>query len=113
MFTQEKLKNILIKFLDRGCGNSISRQELALALECSQDDVVENENMVEDILIEIQEDKAIEDCKLIVKNLVAKGIKPTPESLANYLGIYVKEVKERQYIFDHALAEFKELQAVA
>jgi DNA-directed RNA polymerase sigma subunit (sigma70/sigma32) len=111
MFSQEKLKNVLIKFLDRGC-RDITRQELALELECSREDVVENEKIVEDILIELQEDRAIENCKKILKKLIAKGIEPKPESLADYLGVSVKEVKEKQYIFDQAVAEFREAQAV-
>jgi biotin operon repressor len=112
MFTQERLRSVLIKFLDRDCG-SVSRQELASELECTRDDVVKNEEMVKDTLVEIQEDKAIEDCKLILKNLLAKGINPTPESLADYLGISVRDLKEREYIFDYALAELREPQAVA
>jgi hypothetical protein len=51
------------------------------------------------------EDKAIGDCKLIVKKLVANGIKPTPESLADYLGISVRDVKDKQSVLDRALAE--------
>jgi hypothetical protein len=41
------------------------------------------------------EDKAIKNCKVILKNLLAKGIKPTPESLANYLGVSVKDVSPK------------------
>ena len=66
MFSQEKLKKTLSEFLDRGC-RDITRQELALELECTRDDVIQHEEMVEDILIEIQEDKAVEDCKVILK----------------------------------------------
>ncbi|PSO79451.1 MAG: hypothetical protein BRC41_18980 [Cyanobacteria bacterium QH_9_48_43] len=51
------------------------------------------------------EDKAIEDCKMILESLLANGIEPTPENLANYLGISLREVKEKQYVFDNALAE--------
>jgi len=105
MFSHEKLKKTLIDFLDRGCRGSISREELAKVLECSRDDIFQNEKMVENTLVEIQEDKAVEDCKVILKNLIAKGIKPTPESLADYLGISVRDVKERQYIFDYALTK--------
>ena len=68
MFTQEQIRKVLIKFLDRGRG-SISKEELAKALECSRDDVVKHQNMVEDTLVEIQEDKAIEDCKFILKKI--------------------------------------------
>ena len=111
MFSQEKLKKTLSEFLDRGF-RDITRQELALELECSREDVVENEEIVEDILIELQEDRAIENCKKIVKKLIAKGIEPNPESLADYLGISVKQVKEKKYVFDQAVAEFREAQAV-
>jgi len=61
--------------------------------------------MVENTLVEIQENKVVEDCKVILKNLIAKGIKPTPESLADYLGISVRDVKEKQYIFNYALTK--------
>ena len=104
MFTQQKLRSVLNKFLDRGC-KGISRQELALELECSRDDIVKNKKKVEDTLIEVQEDKAIENCKLILKNLLAKGIELTPESLADYLGVSVRDVKDKKYVFDNALAE--------
>ena len=111
MFSQEELKNVLIKFLDRGC-RDITRQELALELDCTRDDVIEHEEKVENILIEIQEDKAVEDCKITLKNLFAKGIELTPESLAGYLGISVRDVKEKEYIFEQAVAELREAQAV-
>ena len=111
MFSQEKLRNVLIKFLDRGC-RDITRQELALELGCTRDDVIQHEEMVENILIEIQENKAVEDCKVILKNLFAKGIELTPESLADYLKISEKYVIEKQYVFDQAVAEFREAQAV-
>lgn len=111
MFSQEKLKNVLIKFLDRGC-RDITRQELALELGCTRDDVIQHEEIVEDILIEIQEDKAVEDYKKVLKELVAKGVELTPESLADYLGISVKQVKEKKDVFDQAVAEFREAQAV-
>jgi DNA-binding CsgD family transcriptional regulator len=112
MFSQEKLKKTLSEFLDRRC-RDITRQELALELGCTRDDVIQHEEKVEDILIEIQEDKAVEDCKKVLKKLVAKGVELTPESLADYLGISVKEVKEKKYVFDQAVAEFREAQAVA
>lgn len=105
MFSHEKLKKTLIEFLDRGCRSSISREELAKALECSRDDIVQNKKMVEDTLVEIQENKAVEDCKVTLRNLIAKGIKPTPESLADYLKISVRNVKEKQYIFDYAFTK--------
>ena len=111
MFSQEELKNVLIKFLDRGC-RDITRQELALELDCTRDDVIQHEEMVENILIEIQENKAVEDCKKVLKELVAKGVELTPESLADYLGISVKQVKEKKDVFDQAVAEFREAQAV-
>ncbi|PSO78906.1 MAG: hypothetical protein BRC41_19660 [Cyanobacteria bacterium QH_9_48_43] len=111
MFSQEKLKNVLIKFLDRG-RKGITRQELALELGCTRDDVIQHEEMVENILIEIQENKAVEDCKIILKNLFAKGIELTPESLADYLGISVRDVREKKDVFDQAVAEFREAQAV-
>ena len=41
MFTQQKLRSVLNKFLDRG-RKGISRQELALELECSRDDIDQN-----------------------------------------------------------------------
>ena len=41
MFTQEQLKSVLNKFLDRGRG-SISKEEVALELGCIRDDVVKN-----------------------------------------------------------------------
>ena len=104
MFSQEKLKNVLIKFLDRGC-RDITRQELALELDCTRDDVIQHEEIVENTLVEVQEDKAIENCKLILKNLLAKGIELTPESLADYLGLSVRDVKDKKYVFDNALAE--------
>ena len=50
MFTQERLRSVLIKFLDRDCG-SIFRQELASELECTRDDVVNNEEMVKYTLV--------------------------------------------------------------
>ena len=111
MFSQEKLKKTLSEFLDRGRG-SISRQELALELGCTRDDVIQHEEIVEDTLIELQEDKAVEDCKITLKNLFAKGIELTPESLAGYLEISVRDVKEKQYIFEQAVAELREAQAV-
>ena len=111
MFTQQKLRSVLNKFLDRGC-KGISRQELALELECSRDDIVQNKKIVKDTLIEIQEDRAIENCKLILRNLLAKGVELTPESLADYLKISVRDVKDKQYVFDNALAELREAQAV-
>ena len=111
MFSQEKLRNVLIKFLDRGC-RDITRQELALELGCTRYDVIQHEEMVENILIEIQENKAVEDCKKVLKELVAKGVELTPESLADYLGISVKQVKEKKDVFDQAVAEFREAQAV-
>ena len=111
MFSQEKLKNVLIKFLDRG-RKGITRQELSLELECSREDVIQHEEMVENILIEIQENKAVEDCKKVLKELVAKGVELTPESLADYLKISEKYVIEKQYVFDQAVAEFREAQAV-
>jgi len=104
MFSQEKLKKTLSDFLDRGC-RDITRQELALELGCTRDDVIQHEEMVENILIDIQEDKAVEDCKVILKNLFAKGIELTPESLADYLGVSVRDVKDKKYVFDNALAE--------
>lgn len=104
MFSQEKLKKTLSEFLDRGC-RDITRQELALELDCTRDDVIQHEEMVENTLVEIQEDKAIENCKLILKNLLAKGIELTPESLADYLGVSVRDVKDKKYVFDNALAE--------
>ena len=112
MFTQEQLKSVLNNFLDRGC-RDITRQELALELECTRDDVIQHEEIVENILIEIQENKAVEDCKVILKNLFAKGIELTPESLADYLGISVRDVKEKKDVFDQPVAEFREAQAVA
>ena len=51
------------------------------------------------------EEKAIEHCKLILKSLLANGIEPTPENLANSLGISVKEVKRKQSVLDRALAD--------
>ena len=111
MFSQEELKNVLIKFLDRGC-RDITRQELALELGCTRDDVIQHEEIVEDTLIELQENKAVEDCKKVLKELVAKGVELTPEGLADYLGISVKQVKEKKYVFDQAVAEFREAQAV-
>ena len=51
------------------------------------------------------EDKAIEHCKLILKSLLANGIEPTPENLANYLGVSVREVKRKQSVLDRALAD--------
>jgi hypothetical protein len=51
------------------------------------------------------EEKAIEHCKLILKSLLANDIEPTPENLANYLGISVKEVKRKQSVLDRALAD--------
>ena len=111
MFTQQKLRSILNKFLDRG-RKGISRQELALELECSRDDIVQNKKIVKDTLIEVQEDRAIENCKLILRNLLAKGVELTPESLADYLKISVRDVKDKQYVFDNALAELREPQAV-
>ena len=104
MFTQEQLKSVLNKFLDRGC-KGISRQELAFELECSRDDILQNKKIVEDTLIEVQEDRAIEDCKLILGNLLAKGIELTPESLAGYLWVSVRDVKDKKHVFDNALAE--------
>jgi DNA-binding CsgD family transcriptional regulator len=111
MFSQENLKKTLSEFLDRG-RKGISRQELALELGCTLDDVIQHEEMVENILIEIQENKAVEDCKKVLKELVAKGVELTPESLADYLGISVKQVKEKKDVFDQAVAEFREAQAV-
>ena len=111
MFSQEKLRNVLIKFLDRGC-RDITRQELALELGCTRDDVIQHEEMVENTLVEIQDNKAVEDCKKVLKELVAKGVELTPESLADYLGISVKQVKEKKDVFDQAVAEFREAQAV-
>jgi len=111
MFTQEQLKSVLNKFLDRGRG-SISKEEVALELECSRDHVVKNQDMVEDTLIELQEDKAVENCKITLKNLFAKGIELTPENLANYLGVSVREVREKHYILEQAVAELREAQAV-
>ena len=105
MFSHEKLKKTLIEFLDKGCRNNISKEELAKALECNRNDIVQNEKMVENTLLEIQEDKAVENCKLILENLIAKGTKSTPENLADYLGISVRDVKERQYIFDYAFTK--------
>ena len=104
MFTQEQLKSVLNKFLDRGC-KGISRQDLALELECGCDDIAKNEKIVKDTLIEVQEDRAIENCKLILGNLLAKGIELTPESLAGYLGVSVRDVKDKKHVFDNALAE--------
>ena len=111
MFTQEQLKSVLNKFLDRGC-RDITRQELALELECSREDVIQHEEMVENILIEIQENKAVEDCKKVLKELVSKGVELTPESLADYLNISKKHVKNKEYIFEQAVAELREAQAV-
>lgn len=111
MFTQQKLRSVLNKFSDRG-RKGISRQELALELECSRDDIVKNEKIVKHILIEVQEDRAIENCKLILKNLLAKGIKLTPEGLADYLKISEKYVRDKQYIFEQAVAELREAQVV-
>ena len=111
MFSQEKLRNVLIKFLDRGC-RDITRQELALELGCTRNDVIQHEEMVENILVEIQENKAVEDCKKVLKELVAKGVELTPEGLADYLKISEKYVIEKQYVFDQAVAEFREAQAV-
>ena len=104
MFTQEQLKSVLNKFLDRGC-KGISRQDLALELECGCDDIAKNEKIVKDTLIEVQEDKAIENCKKVLKSLLANDIEPTPESLADYLKISVRDVKYKQHVFDNALAE--------
>jgi biotin operon repressor len=104
MFTQEQLKSALNKFLDRGRG-SISKEEVALELECSRDDIVKNKKKVEDTLIEVQEDKAIENCKKVLNSLLANDIEPTPESLADYLKISVRDVKYKQHVFDNALAE--------
>ena len=104
MFTQQKLRSVLNKFLDRG-RKGISRQELALELECSRDDIVQNKKILEDTLIEVQEDKAIENCKKVLKSLLANDIEPTPESLADYLKVSVRDVKDKQYVFDNALAE--------
>jgi biotin operon repressor len=112
LFYKSALRSVLNKFLDRG-RKGIPRQELALELECSRDDVIKNQDMIKDTLIEIQEDRAIENCKLILGNLLAKGVELTPESLADYLGVSVREVKLKQYIFDQAVAEFREAQAVA
>ena len=50
-------------------------------------------------------DKAIEDCKMILESLLANGIEPTPENLANYRNISVKEVKRKQSVLDRALAD--------
>ena len=111
MFSQENLKKTLSEFLDRG-RKGISRQELSLELGCTRDYVIQHEEMVENILIEIQENKAVEDCKKVLKELVAKGVELTPESLADYLGISVKQVKEKKDVFDQAVAEFREAQAV-
>jgi len=111
MFSQEKLKNVLIKFLDRGC-RDITRQELALELGCTRDDVIQHEEMVENILIEIQENKAVEDCKKVLKELVSKGVELTPESLADYLKISEKYIRNKQYIFEQAVAELREAQTV-
>jgi hypothetical protein len=44
--------------------------------------------------------------------LFAKGIELTPESLADYLGVSVRDVKEKKDVFDQAVAEFREAQAV-
>ena len=104
MFSQENLKKTLSEFLDKG-RKGISRQELALELDCTRDDVIQHEEIVENTLVEVQEDKAIENCKLILKNLLAKGIELTPESLADYLGVSVRDVKDKKYVFDNALAE--------
>ena len=111
MFTQEQLKSVLNKFLDRGC-KGISRQDLALELECGCDDIAKNEKIVKDTLIEVQEDRAIENCKLILKKLLAKGIKLTPEGLADYLKISEKYIRNKQYIFEQAVAELREAQTV-
>ena len=90
--------------MDRGRG-SISKEEVALELECSRDDIAQNKKNVEDTLIEVQEDKAIENCKKVLKSLLANDIEPTPESLADYLKISVRDVKYKQHVFDNALAE--------
>ncbi|PSO82169.1 MAG: hypothetical protein BRC41_14110 [Cyanobacteria bacterium QH_9_48_43] len=111
MFSQEKLKNVLIKFLDRGC-RDITRQELALELDCTRDDVIQHEELVEDTLIGLQEDRAIENCKKVLKSLLANDIEPTQESLANYLKISVREVKDKHYVLEQAVAELKEAQAL-
>ena len=112
MFSQEKLKKTLSEFLDRGC-RDITRQELALELGCTRDDVIQHEEMVENILIEIQENKAVEDCKKVLKELVAKKVELTPESLADHLKISVREVKDKHYVLEQDVAELKEAQAVA
>lgn len=111
MFSQENLKKTLSEFLDRG-RKGISRQELALELGCTRDDVIEHEEMVENILIEIQENKAVEDCKKVLKELVSKGVELTPESLADYLKISEKYIRNKQYIFEQAVAELREAQTV-
>jgi len=111
MFSQENLKKTLSEFLDRGC-RDITRQELALELGCTRDDVIQHEEMVENILIEIQENKAVEDCKKVLKELVSKGVELTPESLADYLKISEKYIRNKQYIFEQAVAELREAQTV-
>ena len=42
---------------------------------------------------------------MILESLLANGIEPTPENLANYLGVSVREVKRKQSVLDRALAD--------
>jgi hypothetical protein len=70
--------------------------------------VIQHEEIVENTLVEVQEDKAIENCKLILKNLLAKGVELIPESVADYLKISEKYVIDKQYVFEQAVAELKE-----